>query len=113
MNMRVWEDSETDLLIGWLEENPGVLQGPSNNWTAQAKEAVFSGSDGFGRDLDAKKIKSKFHNIHHAWRRAKAAQLKFGYPLKKDECPEQANGKIIQSIRESINVPETDPKFLL
>jgi hypothetical protein len=72
--MRGWNESDVEILLAWLEENRELIRGSTKVWTSRVKEAVFDDNP----DIDAKKIKSKYHNMKSAWQAAKKLQEQSG-----------------------------------
>ena len=92
INMRFWEDWELERLLDWMETHRQQLRGPTNMWTGQAKEAINLDH------IDARKIKSKYHNFRTAWKWAKKMQLESGLPRRKEDCSETINGRSTQRV---------------
>jgi hypothetical protein len=65
--MRSWEVPELEKLLAWMEDNQELLRGSTAHWTRKIKEVVFPDNE----DIDAKKIKAKYHNMRKAWSAAK------------------------------------------
>lgn len=79
------------------------LRGSTALWTARAKEAIFANNE----DIDAKKIKSKYHNMRNSWKAAKIMQEQSGFGLKEDDCSSSVNGRSSGSLK--IAKPAANP----
>lgn len=86
--MRGWEDSEIEKLVAWMEDNRELLRGSTLLWTMKAKEALFNDEDS---EIDAKKIKSKYHNMKNSWKAAKKLQDQSGFGWKEEDCESSVN----------------------
>jgi len=85
--MRGWDESDVQLLIGWLEDNRELLRGSTRLWTIRAKEVVFADN----QNVDIKKIKSKYHNMRASWQAAKKLQEQSSFGVREDECSASIN----------------------
>ena len=95
MPTRGWNDQELEKFLGWLEDNQLLLRGSTALWTAKAKETLFADND----DIDAKKIKSKYHNMKNSWKAAKTMQEQSGFGVKEDDCSSSVNGRSAGSLQ--------------
>lgn len=86
--MKSWKDSDISALVRWMEDRQELLRGSTAAWTKQAAEELFPDQ----ADIDALKIKRKFHNMKRQWGEAKKMHKESGFGVREKDCEVSING---------------------